>query len=661
MFKIYFLTLEKQRSISNTVYKIRDENGRIKTSGPEIVKVFANHFRNIFKSEMNNNAINENLDKFLCNVNLKKLSDMDKDAIDKIITVDEIFKAIKTLNINASPGLDGFSLEFYQIFFEDIKEVLFEFYNYCFENKMLSKNSQLGIITLIHKGKGLCRKEVSNWRPITLSNIDYKIIAKLLANRIKNVIGQIVGKQQQGFVKGRNISNIIRGLDDVIEYQRNNDLNNLLFVIDFKQAFDRINTEYICQVFHKFGFGEYFISWLKTLFSNRQSCVKNGGHISDLFQVQTGVKQGCPIAPLLFILAAEILAQNIIQDDNIKGVDYPGKNTQLKIYQFADDTSFLCQSAIDIKEILSRLKDFSIFSGLVINIKKCAVMPMKKDHHILSDNIENIQLTDHVKIVGIHFRNDKCASDIKENWEGKITKIRSIIKNWMKRKLTIIGKIQVIKTFLLSQFVFILQSIVLPSEVLDEINTIFYRFIWKKDNIDSKAWERIGRKILSNGKKNGGLNMINMHDFQNSFLLKWGCNLNNDNYEHWKAFPESYFKNIGGLSVFRSKIDFKKINGISEVKSKFWKRVLQAWIENNSNEDILSKYDTINNNKYLTINNNPISVKHAIENNITYINDIINENGEFISFHEYNNRIGNQPSNLIDYVTITNAIKKNKT
>ena len=306
--------------------------------------------------------------------------------------------------------------------------------------------------------------------------------------------------------------------------------------------------------------------------------MKNGGYISRLFQVQNGVKQGCSLAPLLFILAAEILAQNIIQDEKINGVKYPDNEAQIKVYQFADDTSFLCKSAIDIKEILSRLKQFSLFSGLFINIDKCVIMPMGNNQNVPVENIEDIKVTDQVKVVGVHFRSDKCASSISKNWEDRIVKIKKIVKNWMKRKLTIIGKVQVIKTFLLSQFVFIMQSIVLPLEILDEINTIFFRFIWKKDNIESKAWERVSRNVMSNNKNNGGLDMINMHDFQNSFLINWACQLLKDSNEEWKLFPLSIFKNIGGISVFKSKIDYKEMVGKHEIKSIFWKRVLQNWI-----------------------------------------------------------------------------------
>ena len=124
------------------------------------------------------------------------------------------------------------------------------------------------------------------------------------------------------------------------------------------------------------------------------------------------------------------------------------------------------------------------------------------------NEIENIKIVNQVKIVGIIFNKYKSASEVKENWEGRILKIKKIIKAWMKRKLTIIGKIQVIKTFLLSQLVYVFQSISIPRNIIDEINSIFYRFIWKKDNIESKAWERVKRNVLCNKKQNGGLEMI---------------------------------------------------------------------------------------------------------------------------------------------------------
>ena len=654
----YFLALEKHNGVQNTVFNIKDKFGEIKTMGKDIVAVFADHFSHVYANNVEEDNIQNNMEEFLNNVNLKSLTNIEKDNLEKEITVEELYSALKTLNKSASPGIDGFCIEFYLIFFDEIKLCLLDFYEACFQQGKLSKNSQQGLITLLHKGKGLNRNEVSNWRPITLSNVDYKIIAKLLANRLKGVISNLVGHQQQGFIKGRNISNIIRGIDDVIEYEKNSKLKDFLFIIDFKQAFDKINTTYICLVFEKFGFGENFIWWLKTLFDNRYSCVKNGGHLSDFFPVESGVKQGCPIAPLLFVLAAEILAQNIIQDDNIKGVKYPGSSAHLKIQRFADDTSFFCKSIIDIREILSRLKAFSIFSGLVINIKKCAIMPLGINSFLLNDLIENIKLTNEAKIVGIIFKKDKCASEIEENWKGRIEKIKTLIKGWMKRKLTVIGKIQVIKTFLLSQFVFILQSLAVPRAVLDDINSILYRFIWRKDNIDKRGWERVSRKILSNEKEKGGLRMINMHEFQNSFLLTWAKSLFSNETQDWKLFPNHSLKSIGGVSIFRSQITFNDIKGKEDIKSVFWKRVLQVWLEQDISIKRCTKYDPIFNNMLMTVSRRPIFVNAAIEQDIFQIKDMLNENFEIISFAEYNQKVGMNAANFLDYTSIQAVVTK---
>ena len=655
----YFLGLEKSRAISSTVFRLKSSDGSIITNEDDVVESFANHFRNVYNDELiDHNSIDINMNNFLENIELKKISTDERIDIDKPININEIKQALNSLNKKSSPGYDGFTMEFYNIFFDDIKELLLDFYTSCFLQGGLDELTQLGLISLIHKGKSLSRDEVKNWRPITLSNIDYKIIAKLLANRIKTVINKIVGKQQQGFIKGRNIANIIRGIDDVLEYERYNNLNDLLFVIDFKQAFDKINNHYLIEVFKRFGFGDVFLKWLSTILNNRKSCVKNGGHLSSFFKVSCGVRQGCPIAPLLFVLGAEILAQNIIQDDSIKGVKYPFSNNHLKILQFADDTTFFCKEVIDIREILSRIKLFGKFSGLMINESKCSIMLMgrQNDPH---EDVENIKFENEVKIVGIFFRPDLSAKEIEKNWEGRIKKIKKIIDQWMRRKLTIIGKIQIVKTFLLSQFVYVFQSISIPLNVIDEINTILYRFIWKKNNLDRRAWERIKRKVLCNSKEKGGLCMINLKKFQDSFLLNWACRLNSEKEDDWTQIPRYFLQSIGGISVFKSNVELKAFMGEENIKSPFWRLVVHTWMEHNVNihKDKINMCDPIYNNTNVTINNNTLFLQRGIKGNIKTIEDAFSE-GNILSFETFENKAGKHPDNMIEYLAMRTAITK---
>ena len=100
-----------------------------------------------------------------------------------------------------------------------------------------------GIIILLHKGNDLPRDELTNWRPITLTNTDYKIMAKVSARRLRVVIGKLSNEDQVGYVKGRNISSVIRTIDGVIGYLNMTKKSGYLLALDYQKAFDSISKE----------------------------------------------------------------------------------------------------------------------------------------------------------------------------------------------------------------------------------------------------------------------------------------------------------------------------------------------------------------------------------------------------------------------------------
>ena len=195
---------------------------------------------------------------------------------------------------------------------------------------------------------------MDNWRPISLLNTDYKLLAKIFSIRLNRVIQKLIGKQQFGFLKGRQISHIHRIIDDVLNLQRKSKLPGIILALDFKQAFDAINVHCILKSLEIFGFGPNFIKWIKILNSDRKSCVKNGGYVSETFSMANGVRQGCPISPQLFLLAVEILAQKIQQDVTIKGLNPHGGNSK-KITQFADDVTLFLKDLMDFRICNSHL------------------------------------------------------------------------------------------------------------------------------------------------------------------------------------------------------------------------------------------------------------------------------------------------------------------
>ena len=147
---------------------------------------------------------------------------------------------------------------------------------------------------------------LSNWRPITLLNVDYKILARAIVKRIEAKLPKLVHPDQTGFVKGRCIGQNVRLLNDLMEFTESNQLPDILLFIDFEKAFDTLEWPFIQHALKFFNFGPNIRKWISVLYNDVESGVINGGYMTSYFRVSRGVRQGCPLSPLLFILCVEM-------------------------------------------------------------------------------------------------------------------------------------------------------------------------------------------------------------------------------------------------------------------------------------------------------------------------------------------------------------------
>ena len=266
------------------------------------------------------------------------------------LSVAECLTALQGMARHKAPGLDGLPMEFYIKFWPILGSDLVNVLNSCFDSGCLSWSQRRGVISWSFK-KG-DRLDPKNWRPISLLNVDYKLAAHVIAGRLLKVIHLVVEKDQTCGVPGRYIGENVALLRDVVYYCTSFDVPNAVLSLDQEKALDRVHWDFMRSTLSTMGFGPSFISWVNLFYNRVQSAVNVNGYLSPFFHLTRGVRQGCPLSPLLYVLVSEVLAVNICCNPHIPALSLPGHPPLSPISQYVDDTSLILSSDYSIKAAL---------------------------------------------------------------------------------------------------------------------------------------------------------------------------------------------------------------------------------------------------------------------------------------------------------------------
>ena len=343
----------------------------------------------------------EKINDYLENFNPNKINENEKQELNEFINEDEIIIAIKQLNNDKSPGEDGLTAEFYKMFEIKLTPILCELYNNILLKNELSNTMKMGIITLIYKNKGNI-DDLKNWRPITLLNIDYKILTKILTNRIKNIETNIINNLQSAGIKNKSIINNALNLKTIIDYIEEKEDKGLIISIDQEKAFDRVEHNYLIKVLQKYNFPENFIKFIKTINFDIKSKVLVNGSFTKEININRSVRQGCPLSMLLYVLSLEPLSYYINNNKNIIGIKIPNYEKEIKTIQHADDTNILIKTQNSYNELKKELNKYEEISGSKINQDKCGLLKIGKWEKIETYFPNNL-VKDNIKIFGIVF------------------------------------------------------------------------------------------------------------------------------------------------------------------------------------------------------------------------------------------------------------------
>ena len=304
-------------------------------------------------------------------LDIPQLPEEIKNRLEMDITEQEISQALLELNNQKSPGTDGIPPEFLKVFWARLKPLFAGMFEEIVQGESLHLTARYGILSLLEK-TNRNMLDLTSWRPLTLLNSDNKSYGKVLANRLQIAIKHLVHYSQNGFIKGRVMSENIIRIMEAINYCEKEGVNALLICFDYLKAFDTLEWKAIYHALTSFGFGPKYIQMVKILFAKPITYASNNGFWSESFTPTRGCRQGCTYSPGIFALTVELLGLALRQNKQIKGVEI-SPNNEVKAGQFADDLwTFTPAEAGQVNAVLAELESFRKFSGLTINPDKCA-------------------------------------------------------------------------------------------------------------------------------------------------------------------------------------------------------------------------------------------------------------------------------------------------
>ena len=668
--KSFFLGLERSRQENMIIRSIYNANDELIEDPSKITENISAFYKKLLNSDtpiLNIDSCIEELNTFNNNFVHPTLNNEEKLSLETPLDIKELDMAIKSLNRESSPGIDGLTPIFYLHFWDLLRQPLFDCFNEAIEYKSLSLSQRRAILTLLPKGTDTDLNDLYNWRPLSLTNTDYKIYSKILATRLQSVIKKIIHVNQVGYIPGRSISDHIRLIDDIINYSDSHQTPGILTSLDFKKAFDTVSKGSIIATMHKFGFGPNFIIYVETILSETEASVKNGGWLSHWFKTTRGVRQGCVLSPLLFIMVVEFLAIKIRSNVNIIGLldsAFPSINEPLKLTQYADDVSLFLATHESLTEALNVIDDFKLLTGLTLNRKKSIAMCLGG---LIIDNNKNdglkwLTADENMKILGVFFNCKKEASLIKENWETKINDIKKMMTGWNRRNISLLGKCLVAKTFLLSKLNHIIQSLVLPDSVIDIIDSLIFQFLWMKTDLGKRATEKIKRTTLCLPVEQGGISMISIKDQQQVMLIKWLYRGSKKTCTHYTMI-NNHFKHLGGIEyILKCSAGTRCFKGLPQVTSVFWQKALIAWTKINKSSYSIDVLDMpIFNNSLLLYKGSPLLIQQWIKNDFRFYHQLIKENNQIKTYDEVCKEIKPYGGRFLDYLAAINAVRHFKT